>query len=431
MGSASAQNFGDLCTSTPKQLKPLKPEQIRYLVFEGGGGKGFAYLGAIQVLERLKVMENIKGFGGASAGAITALLLSIGYTSKQVEAYLLETNFDKFFDPATPRKRPVPYGAISVSDESEAERRFAAGEPGALGFSIEAVLALIELYAATNLVNVNSLDAPIPQLLSDRNHYLAYLPRDMGLFSGEAARNEFGRLIARRYRKPHELSMPDIDQHLTFCQHFKRFRKKLVVTGTNLRSGKTQLFSKDHTPNFPVADAIRISMGLPWVYKPYVIDETQEGWPPCGVYVDGGVWNNLPFREFDSDGPEGKNSRLAVRQQQGGGRATLALRLEIEPAASIQTVFGLTSQMLKHGFLGSGETQVYDSYASQMVLLDVRGLSLLKFQPPKTNRDKAVKRARRTMMRYFGLGDFIPDEDRDDEDDLETVRLLQAAETCT
>ena len=37
----------------------LKPDEIRYLALEGGGGKGFAYLGAIEVLEKCGVMAHL------------------------------------------------------------------------------------------------------------------------------------------------------------------------------------------------------------------------------------------------------------------------------------------------------------------------------------------------------------------------------------
>ncbi|SRR6266568_3971257 len=72
---------------TPEPKK-LKADDIRYLALEGGGGKGFAYLGAIDILEKVKgadgrsIMARVDGFAGASAGAITALLLSIGYDYK-------------------------------------------------------------------------------------------------------------------------------------------------------------------------------------------------------------------------------------------------------------------------------------------------------------------------------------------------------------
>ncbi len=47
---------------------------FRNLVFEGGGVKGSAYIGAIRALNEEGILPEIQRFGGTSAGAITALL---------------------------------------------------------------------------------------------------------------------------------------------------------------------------------------------------------------------------------------------------------------------------------------------------------------------------------------------------------------------
>ena len=71
----------------------LSPNDIEYLALEGGGGKGYAFLGALEILEEKGVLAQIKGFAGASAGAIAAMLLSIGYDSKRLQTYLA-SDFD-------------------------------------------------------------------------------------------------------------------------------------------------------------------------------------------------------------------------------------------------------------------------------------------------------------------------------------------------
>ena len=48
--------------------------QFRNLVFEGGGVRGIAYIGAMGVLEQQGVLEHIIRVGGTSAGAINALI---------------------------------------------------------------------------------------------------------------------------------------------------------------------------------------------------------------------------------------------------------------------------------------------------------------------------------------------------------------------
>src|SRR5688572_12584201 len=54
------------------------------LVIEGAGVKGFAYSGALQVLDSMGILQNIKRVAGTSVGAIQACLLAIGYTSDEL-----------------------------------------------------------------------------------------------------------------------------------------------------------------------------------------------------------------------------------------------------------------------------------------------------------------------------------------------------------
>ena len=57
---------------------------FRNLVFEGGGVKGIAYVGAMKVLKEEGILPNIKRVGGTSAGAINATLFALGFTNIQV-----------------------------------------------------------------------------------------------------------------------------------------------------------------------------------------------------------------------------------------------------------------------------------------------------------------------------------------------------------
>jgi NTE family protein len=68
------------------------------LVFEGGGVKGIAYGGALDVLDEKGILSNIKRVAGTSAGAINASLLALGYTSKEVSNIVANTDFAKFAD---------------------------------------------------------------------------------------------------------------------------------------------------------------------------------------------------------------------------------------------------------------------------------------------------------------------------------------------
>jgi NTE family protein len=72
--------------------------QFRNLVFEGGGVKGIAYVGAIQVLAQRGALTGIRRVGGTSAGAINALILTLGYDLGEQKTILESTDFSRFMD---------------------------------------------------------------------------------------------------------------------------------------------------------------------------------------------------------------------------------------------------------------------------------------------------------------------------------------------
>ncbi len=440
-----------------KRSKPLRPDQVEYLSLEGGGGKGFAYVGAAEILEILGVMKHVKGFAGASAGSIFALLLSIGYDSKRLLQYMENTDFDRFFEPPEPRLRPavgIPRlggGYQQVFEESEEEKvlleqldkmpsyaKLTAGlyegavrTLGPSNLGLPPLIVLLDKVLTNNEELIKEVakrrkKPPFTLLEEHWKKYIAYMGRDMGLFSGQYAVDEFRRVLTWAIADYDGPEQPEV----TFEDHWNYFRKELIVTGTNLSTGRTQIFSRTETPKFPVADAIRISMSLPFFFKPYVITEQRDGWPECGTYVDGGVWNNLPYREFDAQPNSPANGRASVAYiDRTLLPRTLGLRLEITPTYKVDDFGAFLGRLKDYAIFGTGESQVLSKYVDQMILLDTRGLDLIDFNPPKDARDKAIKRARRATWRYFFPGTVRP-EDQDPSDDKETEDLLLKAQGC-
>ncbi len=107
------------CTRAVKtdfcQLRPTTPEELprcfgpgetvpdlpfENLAVEGGGIKGVAYAGALQVLEEvgLTAPARIRRVSGTSAGSMAALMVALGYNAKEVQKVLLGTDFTRFED---------------------------------------------------------------------------------------------------------------------------------------------------------------------------------------------------------------------------------------------------------------------------------------------------------------------------------------------
>ena len=72
--------------------------QFRNLVFEGGGMKGLAYIGAMRVLEEKGHLSDIKRVGGTSAGAINALIFALGYSIDEQHEIMRTKDFKEFMD---------------------------------------------------------------------------------------------------------------------------------------------------------------------------------------------------------------------------------------------------------------------------------------------------------------------------------------------
>jgi predicted acylesterase/phospholipase RssA len=232
------------------------------------------------------------------------------------------------------------------------------------------------------------------------------------------ARSPSGRIPAKFRRGEHAISFKDMKKLMSpSTQRSGAFGSRrcpdLILTGSNLSTGRTQIFSEATTPDFPVADAVRISMGLPIFFKPYVITDPprNKGWPPCGTYVDGGLWNNLPFREFGSD-----------------SRDTLGIRLEIVPPEAVTSLLALLGRSLTFGIFGTGETQVLGQYARDQLLLDTDGLALFPFKADPDVLKTVTKRSARAVYNFWSLD--IPDEYQDERDEAHSWARRQAAEKC-
>jgi predicted acylesterase/phospholipase RssA len=73
------------------------------LVFQGGGVKGMAYFGVLQVLKELGMLSITERAAGSSAGAITAMLVATGCTQEKMKEYIVDKSLKDLRDPAWPR----------------------------------------------------------------------------------------------------------------------------------------------------------------------------------------------------------------------------------------------------------------------------------------------------------------------------------------
>ena len=71
---------------------------FKNLVFEGGGVKGIAYVGALEVLDSEGILNNIERVAGTSAGAMVAVMVALHYSAEEVRQVLWNLDFKEFKD---------------------------------------------------------------------------------------------------------------------------------------------------------------------------------------------------------------------------------------------------------------------------------------------------------------------------------------------
>jgi NTE family protein len=91
---------------------PDKDEKRVDLVFQGGGVKGIALVGAYSVLEEQGY--HVQNIAGSSAGAIVACLIAAGYTSAELKDVLMSMEFKRFMDRALEDRVPLAGALISL-----------------------------------------------------------------------------------------------------------------------------------------------------------------------------------------------------------------------------------------------------------------------------------------------------------------------------
>jgi NTE family protein len=344
--------------------------KVNFLSFEGGGGKGLTYLGALQALEELSIVSyttkekgnqtynrldtsKIKGISGTSVGSLTALLLSCGYNSKEVEEILVSGIGNEILDTVEFGKLPTIYtkeyqkhivqdprfenaelymknawAAYLKSDEKsfkgllelpiKAFQRmsfqfFALLLRGYLNFEMrksgkkshDDVFHLIPIHeiiqSETQVTAANSI-------LKEPLHSMNSLKYEYGFFLGEKARNLFDGFIERKSGI----------KNCTFKQFADEFNVDLVITSVCINTGKVIYFRNEGKwKDLCVADAVRMSIGIPFLFKPVIFEETEEeiksftgNLNTARFMVDGGVVDNFPIHAFDDPDSEELNPNI-------------------------------------------------------------------------------------------------------------------------
>lgn len=209
----------------------------RNLVFKGGGVRGIAYMGALELLEAEGILRNIERVAGTSSGAIAATLVSF-------RRPLDETI--RMFDSLDLNK--VPQNGSEV-------------HTGGLKF------------------------LPLKNTESYRRIFERY-----GWYSSEYFYHWLEEVIAGQCGGV---------RRATFNDFRRRGFRDLHIFASNLSRRRAEDFSYATTPDVAVADAVRMSMSIPLYFEALRFDGKNFG--QGDYYVDGGLFNNYPIHLFDQE----------------------------------------------------------------------------------------------------------------------------------
>jgi NTE family protein len=83
----------------------------------------------------------------------------------------------------------------------------------------------------------------------------------------------------------------NINKSITFSQLYTMTKTNLIITGTCLNDITIKYFSHSTTPDMQILKALRITISIPFIFRPYQYDGK--------LWVDGGLINNFPIDLFN------------------------------------------------------------------------------------------------------------------------------------
>lgn len=208
-------------------------------VFEGGGVKGIALIGAAQVVE--EAGYSFENLAGTSAGSIVAALLGCGYSSAELKTILMDLDFKKFEDTSLIGKIPLLGAEIEILKQWGI-------------YDGDAFLGMMRGWLSKKLgkEKVTFRDLILPGSAEDRYRFKVHV------VASDISRGRM--LVLPEDIRPYGLEPEDLE----------------------------------------VALAVRMSMSIPFFFKPVTLQNRQQ--QNCYI-VDGGLLSNFPIELFDTPPP--------------------------------------------------------------------------------------------------------------------------------
>jgi predicted acylesterase/phospholipase RssA len=242
------------------------------LVFEGGGAKGFGFIGALKAFEQHQ--HEVERLIGTSAGAVIATLLAAGYSADGMKQLVVEkivedtrekSRLSTFLD--SPDAAQFSDAALQDSELSRVFQHFPFLEPTG-GVSRHLLLKIPE-YA-----------------------HLFSLFEFGGWYVGES-------FTAWLHEKLDAVREGVQFSQCTLKQFHEATKKDLSLVASDTSVGEMLVLNHRTAPDCPLVSAVRMSMSFPFIWQEIIWKEEwgtyRERWKAGNVVADGGLLSNFPI----------------------------------------------------------------------------------------------------------------------------------------
>ena len=362
------------------------------MVFEGGGAKGFAFVGALdQFLGRGHAAGRLLG---TSAGSIAATLVAAGYSMPELLTAMAERKDGK----------SVFAGFMGAPAAFE-DDLFEAG-------GLNTLLSRLDIPYVPAGVEA-ALRARFLRLLVDRppGNNLFSLIELGGWFSADA----FLEWMERRLNSGELNGRPRNFGTMTLREFHAATGKDLSLVATDTSEHLMLVLNHRTAPNLPVRWAARMSMSIPLLWQEVVWKADWGEYAGRDItghsIVDGGVVSNFPLALFLSSNKE-------VMALMGEKRSSHVLGLLIDeklevPGVPVSTRAGpggvrlgelKTVQRLEglvDTLLESHDKSVIEAFEDRVVRLPAAAYGTTEFEMTEERRDLLIEAGRAAMKAYL------------------------------
>jgi NTE family protein len=352
------------------------------VVFEGGGAKGSALVGALNALEAAG--HTTHRLIGTSAGAVVATLRAAGYSPTEMLAIINEKvngvpRFSTFMD--HPTASDFTQQQLSNSETMRALQRLR-----------------VPLIAGDEVLTLLLRTPGYPNLFS--------LTECGGVFAGNAVIDWLGQKLRAKGFAANE----------TIAGFFAITGVDLSMVASDTTEMEMLVLNHRTAPNVPVVWAVRMSMSIPFVWREVL---WQDSW---GLYqgrrktgnaiVDGGVLSNFPIRLFADPEP------AIMGPPDTAGALPLGLMLDENlpvPGQNLSKPPDLLDQnpvlrrisRLMDTMMGAQDNQEVRDHAAAICRLPVKGYGTTEFAMSDAKLNDLVTAANNAMVAHLAARELI------------------------